>query len=267
MEPEEKNTQNMQETPKPDSVPPTKGDADGVLATPTEEGAKLLAPVPFYRKKSFWISPIVLLVIAGILYFIYINNVFAPSVAEVNGVKITEAALEESVALIEASAAQQGINLAEIGAEEDVRQQALEVLINNTLLVSAAKAEGIIVTDAEVNATYDELVADLGSAEALSLQLAEIGLTEAKLRTDLEERLYAQKYFELKTDFENIPVSDEEIMNFYERLATTANIDELPPLEGIRSEIAAQIRLQKQQEIVTRVIETLRSEAEIVVHI
>lgn len=265
MEPEHTHNPNRTEQtqdPMPQAAPAVGPEAD---ATNQQTETPLLAPVPFYKKKSFAFLIIALIIILGGAYYAYTSGLFAPAVAEVNGSKITEAELNENIALIEASAAQQGINLAEVGAEEAIRNQALESLINNELLLSAAKREGVTASDEEMTEIYNQLVSDVGSEELLLGRMAEIGLTEERLLSNIRERILADKYIEATTDIEDIQVTDEEIADFYAGLEATATT-ELPPLEGLRTEIAGQIRLQKQQAILAEVMERLRNEADIVIY-
>jgi hypothetical protein len=237
-----------------------------ILESGIDEDTPLLAPVPFYRNKNFIVKlTIGIAIIAGGIYYAYTNNVFSPAVATVNGVKITQEEYNESVSLIEDSATLQGINLADINAEAVIKQQALDVLIDNLLLITAAKKEGLSVTKEEVDEKYAELVSQLGSGEELAARMAEVGLTEKKLKSNIADRVLADKYIETTTDIENVVASEEEITEFYTTIKATN--PEVPPLEAIKDQVAGEIQRQKQQQIIDDVLKNLREKGEIVVNI
>lgn len=227
----------------------------------------LLAPVPFWHKTSFWVKlTLALIILIGGIYYTTTSGTFDSAVAEVNGLKITQAEYDESVSLIEQNATLQGINLTDIGAEEAIKTQALDVLINNALLITAAENYGISVDQSEIDEKYNELTESLGGTETLEARMAEVGLTEDSLKSNIEERILADKYVEAVTDIEDIQVSDEEISAFYNQLSATTE-SELPPLEGIKEDIAFQLRAQQQQEIIEATLEDLKKEADITINI
>jgi hypothetical protein len=225
----------------------------------------LLAPVPFYHRKSFWITAVLIIVVLGGLYFASSRNVFIPAVAEVNGMKITKAEFDESLALIHQSAALQGVNLEDIATEDVVRDQALEVLINNALLITAAKSEGISASKGEIDEKYSELVAEVGDTDVFAAKMQEVGLTEEKLRKNIEDRILADKYIESVTDIEDVTISDDEILEFYNSIPDDGR--EIPPLEDVKTDLGTGLKLQKQQQILESVLEDLRNSATIELHI
>jgi peptidyl-prolyl cis-trans isomerase SurA len=221
------------------------------------------ASLPFYKKYATFIALAVgVAIIAGAGFFAYSSSFFEPVVAKVNGKKIYQREFDESVALIEQSATQQGgVDLSDESIQTEIRTQALDVLINNALITTSAEEAGIVVTDADIQAKYDELVTELGTQEELTARMAEMGLTEEKLRSNIADRILADRYIESETDIETVAVTDEEIAEFVKAISTGDT--KLPPLEEIRPQIEAQIMSQKQQQIITDFLEKLRNEAEI----
>ncbi len=218
------------------------------------------ASVSFYKKYQTYLVATLLsvLIVAGAIWYVY----YAPVVvAVVDGNRIYEDELAESIALVEQAAAQQGIDPSDEQVQLEIRSQALEILINNTMLLGAAEEAGITVTPEDAQTKYDELVAELGSEEELLARMKEMGLTEKKLRSNIEERILADKYIESVTDIETLSVTDAEVDEFVKALSTGGT--ELPPLEEIRPQIEAQILNQKQQQVVAELITKLRTEAEI----
>lgn len=202
------------------------------------------------------------LIIGAISYYVYTNNYSHGSVvAVVNRTKLYQDEFEDSVKLMEQNASQQGIDITDASVTTEIRNQALSVLIDNALILTAAKKSGVTASAEEVQEKYDALITDLGSQEALTAKMVEIGLTEEKLRSNIEERILADKYIEAETDIENVTVSDVEVTEFAKTV--TDGGMELPPLDEVRPQIEAEITAQKKQQIVTNLLDTLRSDATI----
>jgi HPt (histidine-containing phosphotransfer) domain-containing protein len=88
-----------------------------------------------------------------------------------------------------------------------------------------------------------------------------MGMTEADLRADIREQLVVDQLIQQETDFLAVTVNEADVAAYYE--AISANNPELPPLENIAAELEANLRQQKQQQVVSDYIQTLRAEAEI----
>lgn len=207
-----------------------------------------------------------LLILGGAGYYVYQNYyVNGGAVAVVNGKNIYKKEFDESLALVQQNPALYGIDPQATDAPAQIETQALEVLITNALLITAAEDGGFAVTDEDVESTLSELVTQLGSMEELETQMAAVGLTEDKLRRNIRERELVDQYLAAETNIENITVTEEEVVEFVSML-TSQNI-ELPPLEEVRPQIEAEIKTQKQQELIDGVIARLRGEATIEVRI
>ena len=150
------------------------------------------------------------------------------------------------------------MDLADEATREAIRTQALDVLINNTLLLSGAEEAGITATDADVQVKYDELIAQYENAEELSARMAEIGLTEEKLRSNIRERIIADKFIESVTDIETLAISEVEIAAFVSAIESGGQ--KLPPLEEIRPQIEAELLGKKRQEIIVELITKLKEQ-------
>ena len=235
---------------------------------------------PFYKKYSMQLSiAVAVIIVLGAGGYVYAKNYVHDGiiatiggkdiylypqggvVAVVNGTKIYRKEFNESVALVEQSATAQGIDLTDATIKSKIQQQALDVLISNSLIHEAAEKAGFSVSDDEVQAKYDELVKQLGTKEELTKRMGEMGLTEEKLRSNIKERVLADKYVQSETDIENLKVSDAEVQEFIKNISTGNT--KLPPLDQIRPQIEAQILSQKQQQIYTTLVDKLRAGATI----
>ncbi len=218
---------------------------------------------PFYKKYATYIAlALGATIILGAGFYMYSGfGTRGAVVATVNGTKIYQTELDESVNLLSQSAAAQGADVSDPATLAEIRTQALEVLISNTLITAAAEEEGITVSTEDVQKQYDGLLAQFGTQEELTAKMTEVGLTEEKLRENISDRVLADRYVEAVTDIETVTVTDEEIAEFVKTISEGGT--EIPPLEEIRPQIESQIIMQKQQEIVTALIEKLRAEASI----
>lgn len=182
-------------------------------------------------------------------------------VATVNGVEISGAEFAQNREQVIISAQQQGVDVEDPQVLEEIEAQALEVLINTQLLRQAATDAGIVISEDEIEARYQEIVESVGGEETLTSRMGELGITPDSLRNDIEGELLVQALIEAEVDTSSIEVSEEEVVAFYEQAGGQGA--ELPPLEEVRGEIEQQIRGSQEQELVGEYIESLRSAAEI----
>ena len=235
---------------------------------PIEEASVMLleAPLPWYKNVKVLLAVgIAVALLAGASYYAYTMYTTGGTVAVVNGTKITRKAFDESVVLIRQEATLQGADLTQEAVQKQIQDQALETLISNALLTTGAKEAGFSVTDEDIQTKYDELATQLGGVETLTAKMAEVGLTEEKLRSNIAERVLADLYIESVTPIEELTVSDVEIAEFYKTINT--GDAKIPPLADIQAQIKDQILGQKRQQIVTDLLTKLRAEGDVVIKI
>lgn len=199
--------------------------------------------------------------IAGGYYFFTRNTTDVSPVAVVNNIKIARAQFNDSVAMITQTASLQGADLSDPEVQSSINSQAVNLLIDNSLLIQGAKEAGFEATDEQVQSEYDTLVEQLGGVDALNARMTEVGLTEEKLRQNISEKILVDAYLTDKTDIENVSATDEEITSFYDSLKAQGG--EVPPLADVKAQIEAQIIGQKKQTIVADFLATLREGAKI----
>lgn len=182
-------------------------------------------------------------------------------VATVNGVKITRAAYQKNREQVIASATQQGYDVTDLAVQAEIDNQAVQTLVNTELLTQEATKRGITVTDEDVQARYDEIVTQVGGVEALTARMTELSLNEAGLRGDIRGELLIQALFAEVIDVSTIEISEAEIEAVYTQVS--ASQEEAIPLEDVRQIIESNLRLSKEQALVTEYIESLRANASI----
>jgi|CXWL01.1.fsa_nt_gi hypothetical protein len=239
------------------------------VETSTEETLPVIlleAPTPWYKNTKVLLAMgIAIALLGGASYYAYTMYTTGGTVAVVNGTKITQKEFNENVVLIEQNATLQGADITDATTKKEIQDQALEVLINNALLLTGSKAAGFSVTDEDIQKKYDELATQLGGEEALAAKMAEVGLTEVKLRSNIAERVLSDLYIESVTPIEELAVSDVEVAEFYKTINT--GDAKLPPLAEIEAQIKEQILGQKRQQIVTDLLTKLRAEGKVEIKI
>jgi len=182
-------------------------------------------------------------------------------VAVVNGEEITGKDLSVSIQQFNQAALAQGVDTTNPEVVADIRSQALEVLINTTLLRQAALAEGITVSDEETAQRLDTIEEEIGGAEVLQARIDELGLTRANLEEDIKEEIVIQSLLDTLFAETDMVVTEEEILAVYD---AAGGVDAgLPPLEEVRDQVEAQVRSTKEQEIIDAYLTDLKDEAEV----
>lgn len=194
----------------------------------------------------------------------------ANTVAIVNGFKITRDAYDESVKMITQNATVQGVDVSDPSIQSEIHTQAIDILVNNALLIEGAKAAGVTVNEEVVATEYETLVTQLGGEEELAKRMSEVGLTKEKLESNIRDRKLADGYIEAETDIENVTVTEEEVRTLYDTLippgSENAKDDvenEVPAFEDLRPQLEQQILYEKRQAIVNEFLTSLRDKAKI----
>jgi peptidyl-prolyl cis-trans isomerase SurA len=250
-----------------------------VVATPE---AVAVAPVAVDKKQVFIqygvATAVVLVIGVGLLYaleqqgrvntgvFDKISSIVnpMPAAAIVNGTKITQADYDRNIQQLQTAATAQGADVADEAIQSEIKKQAIDVLVNTELLRQAAYADGSDVTAEQVEARYQEIVASLGGTEQLAAKMTELGITEPALRKDIEGEILIQGHLSKAVDVSTISVSEKELTDAYAQISGTAATGvTVPPLAEIKEQLEAQLKTNKEQELVNAYIEKIREGAEI----
>ena len=220
---------------------------------------------------------VALVVVAGLYYYYQnreVDNVPVASsvtpatateypdvVAVVNGEDVTSSDFVLSVNQVTQTATQQGADPSDPAVKAQIEGQAMDVLINTVLLRQAADASGITVTPEQIDAELSNITAQYESPEAFDAALTEFGLSNEDVRSDLEEKLVIDQYLQSNDAVAAVTVSDAEVQDMYDTLSAQGT--GLPSLEEIRQPLEEQLLAQKQQQLISDVINGLREAAEI----
>mgnify|MGYP000890737038 CR=1 FL=1 len=160
------------------------------------------------------------LVLAVLLAFVVFSTAGCGEgevVARVNGEKITLSELNSKVEEIKAGLESQGIDFeSEEGRSvlKKVEEEALNQLINETLLMQEAEKQGVLAGDDKVQQRLKEIKENFSSEEFKSLLKAQ-NLTERDFKEQLKLQLSADALFNKVT--KNIKVSEQELREYFEK--------------------------------------------------
>lgn len=218
----------------------------------------------------WWIgSAVILAALIGALYYFYFSkgsllpgNIAesnAGAVALINGEKISKEAYEARFVKEEAALKASGVDASAVG--DSLKQQVLDNLIAEALLLQEARKKSITITDEEIEAIISENRTRFEAEASFQKALETEGLTLEKFRKLISDQLTIQKLLEASIDFSGMTASNEEIRAYYEQ--SIAGSEAYPQLEEVRGQIESFVVQNKQQELVAEFVRNLRNESDI----
>lgn len=250
-------------TPAPEetTAPAIETPAAEVVAAATPATTLLTSA----RKRQL-ITAAIVVVLGGIIaggYYLYVTR-YEP-VAVVNGFKIARKEFNDSVSMITQTASLQGADITDTAVQQQISDQAMEILVSNKLLLEGASAKGITADETAVQAEYDKLIAELGTEDELKKRMAEVGISEAKLRSNIGERLIVDAYLKAETDIDEVKIEESDLKARYD--SYVAGGVQIPPYEEVKAQLESQMLGEKQQEIVNNFIASLKEKAAIEINL
>lgn len=196
-------------------------------------------------------------------------------IATVNGEDIQKdhyvALLEQQTSMLQA----QGMDLQSEEAANYInmiQDQVLQQLVNERVIIQAATDEGIEATEEEIDAELSTFVsAQFESEEQFNEALEQEGVTIEEIRNNIAEYIKTEKYVEQNTTTEEI--SEDELQAAYDELVAMSEESEesaesdIPTFEEYRGELEAQLQNDQHQQQLAELVESLREESEITIHI
>ncbi|MFC2949877.1 SurA N-terminal domain-containing protein [Virgibacillus sediminis] len=195
-------------------------------------------------------------------------------VAEVNDSEITK---EEFETAYKAQFQQMALQSQMTGQEVDqdqLKKQITESMIGSELLIQEADNRKVTVSEKEVNKKLDELVEMNGmdSQEALLSALEEQGTTEEEVLSQVEtqvkvNKLIAEESGETEPTEEELKEAYEQAKAQQEQMAEGEGKGEMPSFEEVKPQLKEQLQQQKEGEAAMALIEKLRGNADVTVHL
>lgn len=143
---------------------------------------------------------------------------------------------------------------------EDVKTGTIESIINDIVILHMGEAEGIVITDEEVQEEVEEF--KKYGAEGYENLIAQFNYTEESighlLRVETTLKQYIDKHIEVE-------VSDEEVEELYDEIVASG--EEIPPFENSEKELEGVIRVDKSKEEARKHIAEFKKDIEIEIKI
>lgn len=191
-------------------------------------------------------------------------------VAEVNGSEIT---LEEFSGVYESRFQQFAMEAMMSGQEVDegpIRDQVLQSMIGNELLFQEAASRDYDITEEDVDAELEEIAAGSGvSSEEFLAAMDEQGMDGEQVRDELRTRAAVERLIADESD--DVSPSSDEVRDYYDELVeqyeAAGSEDEIPPFEEAEEFIEQQLAGEREGQAVNAIVERLREDADVTIHI
>ncbi|ASB91259.1 SurA N-terminal domain-containing protein [Bacillus sonorensis] len=185
------------------------------------------------------------------------------TVAVVNDKKINGSEYNNLLSTAQMQYQQAGQDPTTADAAKQIKQQTLDSLIGQTLLLEEADKKGYKASDQEINKQLDESKKQYKSDQEFNTALKKAGLNLSELKSDIAANIKAEKY--IKKEVPQDKVTNEEIKSYYDQYAAQQkdSKQKTPKLEDVKSQIKQMLEQQKRQEKLGQQVEKLKKSAEI----
>ena len=162
---------------------------------------------------------------------------------------------------MEATYAQQGIPFPQGAELAQLRQQVLQQLVQQTLVLQETEERDITATSEEVEEQYQATVASFPDEATFNQTLESEGLTKEDLESLIDENIRVEKLLTSVVDEAQVaPPTEEEMRELYE---LARQQQELPPFEEVRSALEAELVTQRETEVIQAFIQELEASSEV----
>ncbi|HEY9584068.1 MAG TPA: SurA N-terminal domain-containing protein [Candidatus Paceibacterota bacterium] len=225
--------------------------------TTNQEGGAAKRGGLSFAKLIIFIVIVAAIIVVG--YFVMNGGIGGQgaAVAMVNGSKITRSEYDVRYARLENTVTAQGQSATSTEIQLAIKEQVLNDLISETLVLQAAEKEGIKADSVAVDAAFTQSKAGFPDATAFEAELKKQGFTESTFKETIERNNIIQQYLKAHIDISSITASEAEVKDLYEQVS--AGDDTVPPLSEVRAQVENQIISQKQQVLITNHINELKA--------
>jgi len=241
-----------------------KTEAELVEASENDKLEDVILQPKKTKVRSLIFGLVILIVIVAIAIVLIVWNAFGGvkeiAVASVNDYTITQSMFDEFYLQQEAVFKSQGLDVNNPEQVSQAKQQALDTLINQSLLMQAAAEEGVLVTAEQVQGEYDSVYNQFDTDADFQAALVENNLTSEQFRNNILTQLTIQQYLAPHVN-QDVTVNDEEVQELYDQYKQQGS--NIPSLEEARAQLEGQIQQQKIDSQVSAIIDNLKQSAEI----
>jgi parvulin-like peptidyl-prolyl isomerase len=189
------------------------------------------------------------------------------TVAIVNDKEILGSDYNSALASAQGQMQQMGQDPTSKEAAEQVKQQTIDSLVGQTLLLQEADKKSYKVSEADINKQLDEIKKQFKTEKEFEAALKKSGIDMKTLETQIADEIKLKKYVE--KEFPASEITDEEIQKTYDQYAEQGKTtgQEVPKLEEVKTQIEQSLQQQKQQEKLVQQVEKLKKNAKIEIKI
>ena len=206
---------------------------------------------------------VLIIALAAIAYYFVtvkpgvVQPASAEAVATVNGQDVTRTQYDARYAQIVATVTAQGQSATTTAAETAIKNQAIDDLVTEALVMQAATKEGIKADDTAVNTQITQAKANFADTATYEKALSAQGFTDATFKDAVSRTNIIQQYLKAHVNVSSATASAAEIKALYDQ--AVKNDKTIPPLAQVKTQVENQIVQQKQQQLVTAFIQTLKA--------
>ncbi|WP_252504856.1 SurA N-terminal domain-containing protein [Sporosarcina sp. Marseille-Q4943] len=185
------------------------------------------------------------------------------TVAIVNDKEILGSDYNIALASIQGQMQQMGQDPTSKEAAEQVKNQTIDSLVGQTLLLQEADKKSYKASEAAINKQLDEIKSQFKTEKEFKATLEKFGMDMKTLETQIADDIKIKQYVEKEVPASKI--SDEEIQQMYDQYAEQGKSagQEVPKLEEIKPQIEQSLHQQKQQEKLNQHVDKLKKNAAI----
>ena len=185
------------------------------------------------------------------------------TVAIVNDKEILGSDYNTALASIQGQMQQMGQDPTSKEAAEQVKNQTIDSLVGQTLLLQEADKKSYKVSEADINKQLDEIKKQFKTEKEFEAALKQSGMDMKTLETQIADDIKLNQYVEKEVPAGEI--TDEEIQKTYDQYAEQGKStgQEVPKLEEVKPQIEQSLQQQKQQEKLAQQVEELKKNAKI----
>lgn len=195
-------------------------------------------------------------------------------VIEINGEEITK---DDFSSMYEQQFQQHAMQAQMMGQDmndidqDQLKQQTAEIMIGQNLLIQEANNRIKDVSEDDINDTIDQLLEQTGieSKDDLLALFEEQGMDENEFNSQIETQVRVDQLIaEISKDLEP---TEEETKETYEMIKAqqeeVGSEEEFPEFDEIKSDLEEQLKEQKKAEETETLVESLREDADVTIHL
>ncbi|MFP4642676.1 MAG: SurA N-terminal domain-containing protein [Dehalococcoidia bacterium] len=187
------------------------------------------------------------------------NEDSSGAVAIVNGEEIAMKEFQRQLDQTEAMYEQQDTSFPEGEELMQLKQQIVDQLVDQALLVQEADSRDITVSEDEIQSQYEETVKRFEDEDAFEQELEEQGLSREDLKNLIADNIKIESLQDAVLEEAEIDApTEDEVRELYDQYSQE---QELPSFDEIKSQLEDQLLQQRQDEVIQGFIQELKEES------